>query len=498
MVSEPCHDPMAGSKDAAKAAAGAKPPERTPSKPRSRSRRDASLSPVRRGRSPGRAHGRELVVRERVVRDGGGSSKWPVLMRTNYADWSVIMRVQLQVHGLWDAVTEDDVDEHDDRAALSALLQAVPPELVRTLAAKDNAKAAWDTLRTLRVGAERVREAKAQTRRRDYDRLAFKDGENVEEFALRLSTILSDLELLGDPEDERKAVRKFLRVLPRKYRQMASSIESLLDLNSMSIEELSGRLLVVEENEAIDGADPSGQLLLTAEEWRAREKRQDGGSGSDNRQGKSRGKGRDDRRPAGEGTHPSNKEDACRYCGKKGHWARECRKKKRDEEKNEAHLVQGEDDADPAMLLAEIQLDAPLDITNPAAPDAAAAAVTPSAPERALVFLNEEKAKVVPGRDDEPVDRTWYLDTGASNHMTGDRSAFVTLDECHRQRAFWRRVGGADQRARRHRLQHRRRAPASSHRRVLHPQIEEQRGESGPARRACLRHPHQVWSSDDP
>ena len=135
MVSEPCHDPMAGSKDAAKAAAGAKPPERTPSKPRSRSRRDASLSPVRRGRSPGRAHGRELVVRERVVRDGGGSSKWPVLMRTNYADWSVIMRVQLQVHGLWDAVTEDDVDEHDDRAALSALLQAVPPELVRTLAA---------------------------------------------------------------------------------------------------------------------------------------------------------------------------------------------------------------------------------------------------------------------------------------------------------------------------------------------------------------------------
>jgi hypothetical protein len=116
------------------------------------------------------------------------------------------MRVQLQVHGLWDAVNEDGADEHEDRAALSALLRAVSPDLVRTLAAKDNAKAAWDTLKTLRVGAERVREAKAQTRRRDYDRLAFKDGENVEDFALRLSTILSDLEMLGDPQDERKAV----------------------------------------------------------------------------------------------------------------------------------------------------------------------------------------------------------------------------------------------------------------------------------------------------
>jgi hypothetical protein len=77
----------------------------------------------------------------------------------------MIMRVHLQVHGLWEAVSEDDADEQDDRAALAALLCTVPPELVRTLAAKDNAKAAWDTLKMLRVGDERVHEAKAQTRR---------------------------------------------------------------------------------------------------------------------------------------------------------------------------------------------------------------------------------------------------------------------------------------------------------------------------------------------
>jgi hypothetical protein len=33
-------------------------------------------------------------------------------------------------------------DEDDDRAALAALLRAVPPELVRTLAVKDCAKTA--------------------------------------------------------------------------------------------------------------------------------------------------------------------------------------------------------------------------------------------------------------------------------------------------------------------------------------------------------------------
>ena len=58
-----------------------------------------------------------------------------------------------------------DVDDHEDRLALAALLRAVSSELVRTLAVKDNAKAAWDTLKTLRGGDDRVREAKAQVRR---------------------------------------------------------------------------------------------------------------------------------------------------------------------------------------------------------------------------------------------------------------------------------------------------------------------------------------------
>jgi creatinine amidohydrolase/Fe(II)-dependent formamide hydrolase-like protein len=88
-------------------------------------------------------------------------SQWPTLKHTNYADWVVLMRIQLQVHGLWEALKEGDYDEHGDRAALSALLHAVPPELVHILAAKDNAKAVWHTSKTMLVGAERLRGAKA-------------------------------------------------------------------------------------------------------------------------------------------------------------------------------------------------------------------------------------------------------------------------------------------------------------------------------------------------
>ena len=45
------------------------------------------------------------------------------------------------------------------------------------------------------------------------------------------------------------------------------------------------------------------------------------------------------------------------------------------------------------------------------------------------VYLNEERAHVVLKRTARDTDASWYLDTGASNHMTGDDSAFAKLDK---------------------------------------------------------------------
>ena len=85
-----------------------------------------------------------------------------------------------------------------------------------------------------------------------------------------------------DDHEDRLALVALLRVVPRKYQQTATSIETLLDLKTMSIEELNGRLLAVEDNSALDNDDHSGRLLLTAEEWEARRKatRGNGASGS--------------------------------------------------------------------------------------------------------------------------------------------------------------------------------------------------------------------------
>jgi hypothetical protein len=89
---------------------------------------------------------------------------------------------------LWAAITTGPADEQEDLLVMEAILKAVPSELVTPLGLADDAttKKAWEKLKTMRLGDEHIREARAQQLHREYNSLEFHDGETVEEFALRL------------------------------------------------------------------------------------------------------------------------------------------------------------------------------------------------------------------------------------------------------------------------------------------------------------------------
>ena len=96
-----------------------------------------------------------------------------MLTKTNYAEWSAMMKVMLRPRGLWEAVNFADVPEHEDMMAMEAICKSVPADMVVSMSNKESAKAAWD-------------DTKAQTLRREFDGLVFKDGESVDEFAVRI------------------------------------------------------------------------------------------------------------------------------------------------------------------------------------------------------------------------------------------------------------------------------------------------------------------------
>ena len=220
----------------------------------------------------------------------GANIVYPTLTATNYIEWALVMKINLRAQGLWEAVSGmGEPGDREEMAALSALLRAVPPEMVPVLAVKETAAEAWEAIKLLRMGVTRAREATAQRLRKEFEQISFKHGESLDAFGMRITGIANNLRSLGDTVEEIKIVQKFLREVPSQYAQILCSIETLLDLEGMSVEELIGRLRSAAERCSITTTDAGGQILLTEQEWAARGKQRDKGTSSS---GKNGGKGK--------------------------------------------------------------------------------------------------------------------------------------------------------------------------------------------------------------
>jgi hypothetical protein len=77
-----------------------------------------------------------------MYKDSGTRTPWPMLTKTNYHEWSLLMKVKMQARQLWDAIEYGDLPYHDDRRALEAIIAGVPPEMGGPLANKESAKEA--------------------------------------------------------------------------------------------------------------------------------------------------------------------------------------------------------------------------------------------------------------------------------------------------------------------------------------------------------------------
>jgi len=180
-------------------------------------------------------------VRDRVWNQAAGNFVWPMLTRSNYQEWSVHVQCNLEAMYLWDLVESNKVERRHDRLALGAMLRGVPPELHSMLLNKKSAKEAWAATKSMRLGADRVKEVNAQKLLAEFEAITFKSGETIEDFAVRIEKIATNLKGLGETSvDDARVVKKFLRVVPQKYNQVAMTIEMFCDLKNLSVEEFVG------------------------------------------------------------------------------------------------------------------------------------------------------------------------------------------------------------------------------------------------------------------
>ncbi|XP_039117525.1 uncharacterized protein LOC120253262 [Dioscorea cayenensis subsp. rotundata] len=256
------------------------------------------------------------------TRDGTVTLQYPLLTKSNYSAWALKMKVYMRAQGVWDAIEpidpNEEIETRKDQMALAAIYQGISEETLLVLAEKETAKEAWEMLKTMHMGAERVKEAKIQTLRSEFEGLRMREAETVDDFATKLTTIVNKIRALGDKVEEAYVVKKLLRVVPSKFIQIASTIEQFGNLQTMTVEEVIGSLKAHEERLRGYEDEKEEHILLTKAEWKAREEcegisnssRGRGGSNWRGRDyGRGRGRGRNDGGRGSDNNHQEKKFD---------------------------------------------------------------------------------------------------------------------------------------------------------------------------------------------
>nr|KAJ0208302.1 hypothetical protein LSAT_V11C500255750 [Lactuca sativa] len=336
----------------------------------------------------------------------------------------------MKAQGVWDAVkprtANTVVEVKKDKMALAAIYQGIPKDMLLSLAEKQTTKESWDALKIRFLGADRVKKARIQTLKADFEALSMKDTEVVDEFAVKVSNIVSNIHTLGETVEESYVVKKLLRAMPSKFLQIASTLEQFGDLDEMTVEEVIGRLKAHEERMWGQCDIDDKKLLLNHQEWTERSKKKTDEDSKfnhkRNRGGGSRGWGRGQNRGGNQGGrggrgrgnsfHQKNNGNnggsssqdkssmQCYNFQDYGHYAAEC-KNPRKERNQVNNLIHEQLDNEPTLLLASFD---------------------------PTIEIGEIKLKPTI-EDKRRYSETIKYVVSASNHMIGDKYKFRNLNK---------------------------------------------------------------------
>jgi hypothetical protein len=152
----------------------------------------------------------------------GVNLQFPMLTRGGYTSWAMVMEVNLQAASLWDAIKDDGVSRVDDKKTLAALLRSIPADMHCMLIGKGSAKVAREAIKVQYQGPDRVRDGRLRRLRMEFETVAFKDGEKIQDFEIRISNMSATLRSLGDTVDEEKLFANFSLLFPRDLCRLRS------------------------------------------------------------------------------------------------------------------------------------------------------------------------------------------------------------------------------------------------------------------------------------
>lgn len=247
------------------------------------------------------------------------------------------------------------------------LFQAIDRAILETILAKDTTKDISDSMKKKYQGTTRVKRAQLQTLHKKFEMLHMKVGETVNDYFARVLTVANKMRIHGEKMSDVVVIEKILRSMTQKFDYVVCSIEESNEIDDLSIDEFQSNLLVHEQR--IIGHVMEEKILKVSQENNS----------------PTRGRGRGGYRGRGRGTWRQGSFDKsaieCYNCHELGHFQYECPNKGHD---NKANFTEAEEE----MVI--------------------------------MSYVNMQE---------DTTNKLWYLDSGCSNHMSGDKKLFATLDE---------------------------------------------------------------------
>jgi hypothetical protein len=103
-----------------------------------------------------------------------------------------------------------------------------------------SAKEIWDKLQNINEGDTKVKEAKLQTYRGQFEQLKMKEYKDITSYFLRVDETMDAIIGLEEEIEESVIVQKILRSLPMRFNHKISALEERSDLDSISMDKMHG------------------------------------------------------------------------------------------------------------------------------------------------------------------------------------------------------------------------------------------------------------------
>ncbi|XP_050902807.1 uncharacterized protein LOC127115267 [Lathyrus oleraceus] len=142
-----------------------------------------------------------------------------------------------------------------DLKAKNYLFQSLDKSILKTITQKETSKQLWDSKKMKCQGNVRVKRAQLNCLRRDFEVLAMKKGESINDYFGRVMTVANDMRNYGEDVSDVKIVEKILRTLTDKWNYIICSIEEAKDIDQVPVDALQSSLFIHEQKFKGDGGE---------------------------------------------------------------------------------------------------------------------------------------------------------------------------------------------------------------------------------------------------